>query len=99
MVRSSATRMAMPKAGIRLSQLEVPTATLSGVGNAGDGPCPVAGVTTPFDAATLASLYPTHYGYFNAVGKVDKANYIQGYILYADMLQDWADSIRANIGN
>jgi hypothetical protein len=56
-------------------------------------------VTIPFDAATLASLYPTHYGYYNAVGKVDKANYIQGYILYADMLQDWLDSTRANIGN
>jgi Alpha/beta hydrolase domain len=87
------------KGGIRLSQLEVPTATLSGVGNAGDGPCPVAGVTTPFDAATLASLYPTHYGYSNAVGKVDKANYIQGYLLYPDMLQDWVDATRANIGN
>jgi Alpha/beta hydrolase domain len=87
------------KGGIRLSQLEVPTATLTGPGNSGAGPCAVAGVTIPFDAATLASLYPTHYGYTNAVGKVDKANYIQGYLLYTDMLQDWVDSTRANIGN
>jgi len=87
------------KGGIRLSQLEVPTATLTGPGNSGTGPCPVAGVTIPFDAATLASLYPTHYGYYSAVGKVDKANYIQGYLLYEDMLQDWLDSTRANIGN
>jgi hypothetical protein len=87
------------KGGIRLSQLEVPTATLSGVGNTGLGPCSVAGVTTPFDAATLASLYPTHYGHYNAVGKIDKANYIQGYLLYPDMLEDLVDAIRANIGN
>ena len=87
------------KGGIRLSQLEVPAATLTGPGNSGAGPCAVAGVTTPFDAATLASLYPTHYGYTNAVGKVDKANYIQGYLLYADMLQDWMDSLRSDIGN
>jgi hypothetical protein len=85
--------------GIRLSQLEVPTATLTGHGNAGPGSCPVAGVTTPFDAATLASLYPVRYGYYNAVGKVDKANYIQGYLLYPDMLEDLVDAIRANIGN
>jgi hypothetical protein len=87
------------KGGIRLSQLEVPTATLSGPGNTGPDPCSVVGWTIPFDAATLASLYPTQYGYYNAVGKVDKANYIQGYLLYPDMLEDLVDGIRANIGN
>ncbi|HWZ73009.1 MAG TPA: alpha/beta hydrolase domain-containing protein [Casimicrobiaceae bacterium] len=87
------------KGGVRLSQLEVPTATLTGAGNAGPGSCPNGGVTTPFDAGTLASLYPTHYGYYDAVGKVDKANYIQGYLLYVDMLQDWVDASRASIGN
>jgi len=86
------------KGGIRLSQLEVPTATLTGPGNSGGGPCAVAGVTTPFDAATLASLYPTHSGYYFAVGRVDKANYIQGYILYEDMVQDWTDATQADIG-
>ena len=85
--------------GIRLSQLEVPTATMSGVGNAGPGSCPVAGVTTPFDAATLASLYPTHSDYYLAVGRVDKANYLRGYLLYEDMLQDWANATHANIGH
>jgi Alpha/beta hydrolase domain len=87
------------KGGIRLSQLEVPTATLTGAGNSGGGSCSNAGVTTPFDAATLASLYPTPYGHYNAVGKVDKANYLQGYLLYPDMLEDLVDAIRANIGN
>ncbi len=87
------------KGGIRLSQLEVPTATLTGAGNAGPGSCPNGGVTTPFDAATLASIYPTPSGYYLAVGRADKANYIQGYLLYADMLQDWVDAAYANIGN
>jgi hypothetical protein len=87
------------KGGIRLSQLEVPTATLTGAGNAGGGSCPNGGVTTPFDAGTLASLYPTHSGYYLAVGRVDKANYIQGYLLYEDMVQDWTDATHANIGN
>jgi hypothetical protein len=37
--------------------------------------------------------------YRNAVWQVDKANYIHGYILYEDMLQDFMNSYRAKIGN
>jgi len=51
------------RGGIRLPQLEVPTATLSGVGNAGPGSCPVAGVTHPFGAQTLSTLYRNHGSY------------------------------------
>ena len=51
------------KGGIRLPQLEVPTATLTGPGNSGPGSCPVGGVTAPFDAATLHMLYPRHGSY------------------------------------
>ena len=51
------------KGGIRLPQLEVPTATYAGVGNAGPPPCDVSGITTAFDAQTLSSLYPNHGSY------------------------------------
>jgi hypothetical protein len=68
------------KGGIRLPQLEVPTATLSGVGNTGPGPCTVGGVTTPFDAATLASLYPRHGSYvaqfINATNGLHRAGFL-----------------------
>jgi hypothetical protein len=58
--------------GIRLPQLEAPTATLTGTGNrAADTNlisifCVLFGTTTPFDQATLAALYPNHAAYVRA---------------------------------
>src|SRR4030095_7626252 len=51
------------RGGIRLPHWEVPAATHTGVGNAGPGSCQVAGITKPFDARTLFSLYPNHGTY------------------------------------
>jgi hypothetical protein len=50
--------------GIRTPDVDVPVATLSGEGASG-GPvfCQILGSTTPFDDATLRSLYPTHQAY------------------------------------
>ena len=50
--------------GIRLPELEAPTATLSGAASPGSpGFCTLFGSTTPFDAARLAQLYPNHDTY------------------------------------
>jgi hypothetical protein len=50
--------------GIRTPAVQVPVATLSGLGNSGSGQfgffCSLFGTTTPFGAAKLAALYPAH---------------------------------------
>jgi hypothetical protein len=53
--------------GIRTPAVDAPIATLSGLGAAGTSFCFIAGTTTPFDAATLAGLYPSHAAYVRAV--------------------------------
>src|SRR5262249_50959086 len=58
------------RGGVRTPQLDVPIATFSGEGQSGTGFCGLFGTTTPFDAATLASLYPDHRSY---VAKVSRA--------------------------
>lgn len=46
--------------GIRTPHLDVPIATLSGSGQSSGGFCFLFGTTVPFDAETLAALYPDH---------------------------------------
>ncbi|MDX6416651.1 MAG: hypothetical protein QOG28_1271, partial [Trebonia sp.] len=46
------------RGGIRTPWVDVPTVTLSGVGQAGEGFAVLAGRTDPFDRQTLERLYP-----------------------------------------
>jgi hypothetical protein len=46
------------RGGIRTPWVDVPTATLSGLGQSGDGFAVLAGRTDPFDRQTLERLYP-----------------------------------------
>jgi hypothetical protein len=46
------------RGGLRTPWVDVPTAVLSGIGATGGGFTFLFGVTRPFDAATLAALYP-----------------------------------------
>jgi hypothetical protein len=46
------------RGGIRTPWVDVPTATLSGIGQEGDGFAVLAGRTDPFDQALLDKLYP-----------------------------------------
>lgn len=46
------------RGGIRSPWVDVPTAVLSGMGAKGEGFTRLFGVTRPFDATTLAALYP-----------------------------------------
>jgi hypothetical protein len=76
--------------GIRLPQLEAPTATLTGTGNrpADSNPvslfCVLFGTTTPLDAATLSSLYPTHAAYVQKFTKATETLARQGFLLPGD---------------
>jgi hypothetical protein len=83
--------------GIRLSQHAVPTAVNSGQ-NSGPGFCRLYGAHEPFDAATIASLYPTHAGYVAAVKDITEKNLKAGYILKVDADATIAEAEKANIG-
>jgi hypothetical protein len=78
------------KGGIRLPQLEAPTAVLDGAANTGaqESPagaarnfCFLFGRTRLFDAATLASLYPTHDAFVKKYTAAADALERQGYFL------------------
>lgn len=66
--------------GIRLPEIEVPVALNSGV-NSGAAFCRLYGTYQPFDAATLAELYPSRWGYVRAVVESARANVEAGYVL------------------
>ena len=83
--------------GIRLSQLDVPTAVNSGL-NSGPGFCFLHGAHIPFDAATLATLYPTHNRYLARVVDVSKANLAAGYITLDDYRLTKNEAREADIG-
>jgi Alpha/beta hydrolase domain len=86
------------RAGIRLPQLEVPTATLSGEPGSGPGFCSLFGFTAAFDAAQLASLYPTQRDY---VAKFDRATdraVEQGFLRPADAKEAKEAASRAGVG-
>jgi alpha/beta hydrolase family protein len=69
--------------GIRTPQVDVPIATLSGDGR-GSVFCLLFGATTPFDAATLASLYPDHDAYVTAFDAATDRTLQAGFILPPD---------------
>lgn len=48
------------KGGVRTPAVDVPIATLSGLGQSGTSFCFLFGTTFPFSAVELAALYPTH---------------------------------------
>ncbi len=70
--------------GIRTPAVDVPIATLSGLGQTGSAFCSLFGTTVPFDAATLAALYPTHKTYVSAVNKAANSAKKAGFLLGPD---------------
>ena len=69
--------------GIRLAEHAVPTGVNTGQ-NSGPGFCRLNGSHADFDAPALASLYPTHAAYVDAVRAATADNLQSGYILRAD---------------
>jgi hypothetical protein len=88
--------------GIRLSQHAVPTATNTGAktgGQAGgERNCGLMGSYEPFDAARLATLYPTHAAYVSKVKDVTARNVKAGYIVKADADATVAEAERSDVG-
>ncbi|HEX5616080.1 MAG TPA: alpha/beta hydrolase domain-containing protein [Acidimicrobiia bacterium] len=73
------------RGGIRTPLVDVPVATLSGDPVEGGGPfCFLFGSTTPFDAATLAELYPTHDDYVDAFTAAADEAVEAGFLLRDD---------------
>ena len=83
----------LAKGGIRLPEIEAPTATIDGGANAGAQEsaagaarnfCFLFGRTRLFDDATLKSLYPTHEAFVTKFAAAAAALERQGYWLKAE---------------
>lgn len=72
------------RGGIRTPYVDVPIATLSGLGQGGGSFCSLFGTTVLFDAGTLASLYPDHDTYVSAVNESTDRAVEAGFILEPD---------------
>jgi hypothetical protein len=71
--------------GIRTAAVDAPVAVLSGEAADDDSIiCMLFGSTTPFDAATLAELYPTPDDYVAAVSEATEAAVDAGFVRRAD---------------
>jgi hypothetical protein len=85
------------RGGIRLPQLEASTATLSGEPGGGPGFCSLFGFTAAFDAARLASLYPTQRDYVAKFGQATDRAVRQGFMLAADAKEAKEEATRSGI--
>jgi alpha/beta hydrolase family protein len=85
-------RFGNAKGGIRLPELQVPTAAITGVANTAppdasplfESFCRLFGQTRPFSASQLASLYPTHHDYVDAFDDAVDAVVAKGFVLAPD---------------
>jgi hypothetical protein len=80
------------RGGIRTPWLDVPVATLSGLGQTGSAFCGLFGTTMPFDPATLAALYPTSRAFTKAFTKATKRAARRGHLRRKDakLIRQWA---------
>jgi hypothetical protein len=96
------TPLGLATGGIQLSQQAVPTAVENGI-NSGPVPslasCFLYGSHTPFNAATLTRLYPSHGAYASAVSHVSHDNVEAGYILQEDAQTDIVDAAHSSVGH
>lgn len=90
--------------GIRLPKVTVPVALNNGI----NGPasltnplsafCVLYGTHAPFDAATLASLYPSHGSYVSKVARAVDALVGQGFLLREDAQTLLTDAAQSGFG-
>jgi hypothetical protein len=88
----------MALGGIRLSQIEVPTARNVGQSASG-GACPRWGYHLPFDVATLDSLYRSHGEYLSEVVRVTRHNLRSGFILNEDAVRTIVQAMQTDLGD
>jgi hypothetical protein len=73
--------------GVRSPQVDAPIAALGGTVNratAGSGFCFLFGTTVPFDAARLATLYPSHGAFVTAWNRASRQAVARGWLLPPD---------------
>lgn len=75
------------KGGVRTPAVDVPVATLSGLGQAGLSFCFLFGTTVPFSADKLAALYPTHRQFVAQWASATNAGTRAGFIRPADAIR------------
>ena len=69
--------------GIRTPYVDVPVATLSGLGQS-SSICILFGTTQLFEAPRLLSLYPTREAYIQSIDAATDAAVEEGFLLEAD---------------
>ena len=84
--------------GIQLAAHAVPTGTNTGINTGNQRFCRLYGTHEPFDAATLARLYPSAAVYLDAVTEVVAANLAAGYLLEYDANATVREAERSDIG-
>jgi hypothetical protein len=85
------------RGGIRLPQVEAPVAQLSGEPGGGPGFCSLFGRTTAFDAAQLASMYPSQRDYVAKFSKATDAVHRDGFLLPYDAKEAKAEARRTQV--
>jgi hypothetical protein len=86
------------RGGIRTPAVDAPISVLTGEAAPGGSVlCLLFGETTPFDAPTLAGLYPTHQDYVDAVTESADAAVAAGFLLRADADEFVAEAEDADI--
>ena len=86
------------KGGIRTPAVDVPLATLSGLGQSGTSFCFLFGTTVPFSAAKLATLYPTHAQFVTRWTGGVVAGTQAGFIRPADGAELVSAAARSTVG-
>ncbi len=86
------------KGGIRTPQVDVPVATLSGLGQSGTSFCGIFGMTKPFDAATLAARYPSHAAFVKAWNTATDKAVKAGFVVAADAAGIKAAAAQSPVG-
>jgi hypothetical protein len=86
------------RGGIRTPAVDVPIATYSGLGQTGSNFCFLFGTTAHFDAPTLASLYPDHETYVDAVTGAARAAVRAGFVLRTDAREIRRAAAASSIG-
>jgi hypothetical protein len=87
------------RGGIRTSYVDVPIATLSGLGQSGGGFCFIFGTTELFDEATLDELYPDHEAYVAAVDEATDRAVRARFVLRPDAELIVEAAERSDVGN
>jgi hypothetical protein len=84
--------------GVRTPAVDVPVATLSGLGQTGSSFCFLFGTTVPFSHSKLKDLYPTHSRFVRKWTRDTRRNARAGFILPHDADELIAAALVSNVG-